>query len=645
MLLGLLAVLVCCGIGARGAQGLRGGGPAAPFTVPVYDRDEPNRMVALLSGSVAEFKLTGRQPLETVRVEYFDDKGQTNLVFFGTNCVYDARRRTAESPSTLRVMSGDGRLDLEGVGFTWWQTNNDLVISNRVETKVRRPASVGGVADPLGGQDLRVTSDRFRFNYRSNLIVYSGHVRVEDARVQMTSGSLTIRPSGEGGIDRMVAEEGVMIVDRLTGGETTARTAVYQVDGQRESVELTGSPRYREGVREGTAERFVLDRRSDTLQAIGDARLVFPMSGEGAPGLLAISGPSREAAEGATNRLIELSAALITILLPVTNGPVRGVIAETNVVLVDAKQGGRATAQRASYQEGIGLELTGDPVWSSGGQSLQGEAMRYDLARQAFKVTGGVFVRLPVVALLGPLRSAAGAAARTNLAVGTNQVVEIRSPELEYRDDWLRFEGGTRAEYRDEIRKLGELQCAALAVFYSNYVREVRAAGGVRLDQLPADSEQGATRMRVVECEAMTAGFDSSGQIERFTATGKVDARQMESRARTRVPVVKRLQCETLDARFWRRSNVVEVATAERDVILSQDDRVVQADRAVYTGTNDLLSLFGRPSVILPEGRITDAETITWNRATGLYRIAGRFKSLWKSLPGATNLATLPLHP
>lgn len=151
--------------------------------------------------------------------------------------------------------------------------------------------------------------------------------------------------------------------------------------------------------------------------------------------------------------------------------------------------------------------------------------------------------------------------------------------------------------------------------------------------------------MRVVECEAMTAGFDSSGQIERFTATGKVDARQMESRARTRVPVVKRLQCETLDARFWRRSNVVEVATAERDVILSQDDRVVQADRAVYTGTNDLLSLFGRPSVILPEGQITDAETITWNRATGLYRIAGRFKSLWKSLPGATNLATLPLHP
>ncbi|HRZ57151.1 MAG TPA: hypothetical protein P5525_17035 [Candidatus Paceibacterota bacterium] len=75
---------------------------------------------------------------------------------------------------------------------------------------------------------------------------------------------------------------------------------------------------------------------------------------------------------------------------------------------------------------------------------------------------------------------------------------------------------------------------------------------------------------------------------------------------------------------------------------MSQDDRVVQAERAVFTGTNDLLSLFGRPTVILPEGRITEAETITWNRATGLYRIAGRFKSQWKALPGATNLINLP---
>ncbi|HOY58159.1 MAG TPA: LptA/OstA family protein, partial [Verrucomicrobiota bacterium] len=640
--LAVLAIALACLGGSFRCQAQSGAEKAAPFTVPVYDRDDPNRMVALLSGSIAEFDLSGRQPLETVRVEYYDGKGGTNLVFVGTNCVYDARRRTAESPGTLRVMSGDGRLDLEGQGFTWWQTNNDLVISNRVETRVRRPETVGGVADPLGGQDLRVSSDRFRFNYRSNLIVYSGHVRVEDPRVRMSSGWLTIVPSARGGIDRMVAEEDVKIVDRSTGGETTARTAVYQVDGQRETVELSGEPRYREGVREGTADRFILDRRRDVLEAVGNARIVFPLGAGGTPGLLAIPGPGPRPSEGATNRLIELSANLITILLPATNGPVRGVVAETNVVLLDPEQRSRATARRARYQEGIGLELTGDPVWSSGGQSLEGGAMRYDLAGQVFRVSDGVMVRLPVTALTGPVRGLEGVMPGGGLGLATNQVVEIRSLELEYREPWLQFEGGTRADYLDGRTKLGELQCAALGVLYSNSVREVRASGGVRLEQLPAVRKGGGTTAKLVQCDAMTAGFDAEGQLERFKAEGGVDARQTDIREGRRDPVVKRLQCDALDARFWGRSNLVELATAERNVVVSQDDRVVQAERAVFTGTNDLLSLFGRPTVILPEGRITEAETITWNRATGLYRIAGRFKSQWKALPGVTNLINLP---
>jgi len=315
--------------------------------VPVYDRDNPNRIVALLSGSLAEFQLSGRQPLATVRVEYYDEKGQTNLVFMGTNCVYDARRRTAESPEALQVMTGDGRLELEGEGFTWWQTNNDLVISNRVQTRIRRPASRDGDPDPLGGQDLRVTSDRFRFSYPSNRIVYSGHVRVEDPRVQMTCARLTILRSAAGGIERMVAEDDVVMVDRLGGGQATARVAEYVVDGARETVELTGNPRFHEGVREGTAERFVLDRRKSTLRAIGAARLVFPAGAQGAPGLLALAGPAQAGeGEGETNRLIELSADSITILLPATNGPVRNVVAETNVVVFDRQRNGRATGQR-----------------------------------------------------------------------------------------------------------------------------------------------------------------------------------------------------------------------------------------------------------------------------------------------------------
>jgi lipopolysaccharide export system protein LptA len=542
-------------------------------------------------------------------------------------------------------MTGDGRLDLEGEGFTWWKTNNDLVISNRVQTRVRRPVSRGGPSDPLASQDLRVTADRVRFSYPSNRVVYSGHVRVEDPRTQMTCGRLTIVRSAAGGIDRMVAEDDVVMVDRLGGGRATARTAEYWVDGERETVELTGDPRFQEGVREGTAERFVLDRRSHTLRAIGDARLVFPVGAKGAPGMPALLGPGMRPAAGETNRLIELSAAHITILLPATNGPVRGVVAETNVVLLDRQQNGRATAQRASYREDSGVELSGHPVWSADGQSLQGDLMRYDLARQVFGVTGGVLVRLPVQTLSGPLRTIEGALARTNATGGSNQVVEIRSRALQYREPWLEFEGETQAELLAGPTKLGQLQCATLRVQYSNTVQQVQAAGGVRLEQTPTPPGERGTTTRAVQCETLTAGFDSAGQLERLRATGGVDARQSDTRSANRPPVSKRLQCETVEARFWGQSNLVEWATAERNVVVSQDDRMVRGERALYTGTNSLLRLVGHPTVMLPEGRITEADTITWNRATGQYRIVGQFKSHWKSLPGITNLPTLPRIP
>ncbi len=623
------------------------------ITAPIYDRNDPNRRIAQLSGLPAapsgKLQLSERQLLSIVRVEYYDEKGQTNLLILGTNCVYDLRARVAQSADVLRVLTGDGRLELEGVGFTWWQTNNDLVISNNVRTRVRRPA-VAGVTNALTGQDLRVTADQFRFNFATNRIMYTGNVRVEDPRLELTCGRLVIGRGPGGTIDRLTAQEDVLIRDRMNGGTTTAGEAVYRVEAGQETVELTGEPHYREGLREATAERFLLDRTRDSLAAIGEARLVLPVGGKGAPGLLMLPGagtapiPAAGAA-AETNRVIDVTAARVTMQLPETNGPIRGVVAETNVVLWDRQQQARATAQRVRYDAGGRLELEGQPEWTMGGRLVRGDAMIYDMAGPTFRVPGNAFVRLPVRSLMTPASLLGTGAARTNVVIPTNQVVEIRGRELTYRDTWLRMEGDVEARALTGTQLQGELRCAALGVQYSNQLQQARADGGVRLTQAPVSRADGGVTTRELTCTNLVFTFQGAGQLERLTAAGPIDARSTDTLPGGRPPIARQLQCQSLEAHFRGTSNIVESATAAGGVRLRQNDRQATSDRAVYSGTEGRLRLEGRPVVTLPEGQITDAETISWDRATGRIRLNGAFRSQWKSLSLGTNATRLLPQP
>lgn len=621
------------------------------ITAPIYDRNDPNRRIAQLSGLPAapsgKLQLSERQLLSIVRVEYYDEKGQTNLLILGTNCVYDLRQRVAQSADVLRVLTGDGRLELEGVGFTWWQTNNDLVISNNVRTRVRRPA-VAGVTNALTGQDLRVTADQFRFNFATNRISYTGHVRVEDPRLELTCGRLIIGRGAGGSIDRLTAQEDVVIRDRLGGGTTTAGEAVYRVEAGFETVELTGEPHYREGLREATAERFLLDRTHDSLAAVGNARLVLPIGGKGAPGLLMLPGAGltpAPAAKAETNRVIEVTAARVTMFLPETNGPVRGVLAETNVVLWDRQQQARATAQLARYGADGRLELQGQPEWTMGGRLVRGDAMIYEAVGPVFRVPGNAFVRLPVRSLMTPANLLGAGAARTNVVIPTNQMVEIHGRELSYRDTWLRMEGEVVAQALAGSERQGELHCAALGVQYGEHLQQIRAEGGVRLTQGPVPRADGGATARELTCTNLVFKFNAAGQLDRLEAAGPIDARSTDTFTGGRPPIARQLQCQALEAHFRGTSNIVESATATGGVRLRQNEREATSERAVYQGVEGRVRLEGKPVVTLPEGRITDAETISWDRATGRIRLNGAFRSQWKSLSLGTNATRLLPKP
>jgi lipopolysaccharide export system protein LptA len=67
-------------------------------------------------------------------------------------------------------------------------------------------------------------------------------------------------------------------------------------------------------------------------------------------------------------------------------------------------------------------------------------------------------------------------------------------------------------------------------------------------------------------------------------------------------------------ANFFPRTNQVREAVAQANVRVVHDQRSARGDRAVYTGTNNWVELTGHPTVKSPEGEITNADVLIWDR-------------------------------
>ncbi len=612
------------GGGPEGRKDTGASGGVMAFRVPIFDRDQ--RIVALLNGAAVK-PTADRVPLTTVRLDYFDSKGATNLTMLGTNCVYDLKQQTAASPDRLRLLTGDGRLSLDGRNWFWWQTNYDLVISNDVVTLVQQRDT------PV---PLRITSDFCFLKYQSNLVTYTGHVRALDARLDLTCQTLTIQRGTNGANQTIVADRDVVLVNRQGGGRATGGRAVFTESGEGRVAELLDSPRWSDGARSGSADRFVLDQTRHTLLALGRAQLRLPRRAPAEGGLLSLGGAAPAPAD--TNAFVEVAAERLTLQFPATNGPVQSVVAETNVVIRDTRDGSVARSQRAVYAESGSVELTGEPEWTGFGARLTAGRLAFQNAPQTLDARPDARLRLPVATLRQPLAGRPADAGRNAL---TNDHVEIASPFLTYRDGWLRFGDRVHADYFEGSERAGKLDCATLAVKYTNHLEALRAAGGVAAEMFPVRRADGVAVARKLNCAALDAGFDAAGHLTTLSLDDGVTAAQTET-ATNRPLVTKQVRCDRLDARFGA-SNRVETATAGPNVTLTRrgaSNRVetVTAERVVFTGTNQCFTFTGQPMVTAPEGRIVNADRLIYNLATGGYTVTGTSSTLLKVLPHDTNL-------
>lgn len=637
----LLLILTALAAGAEVACAAQPAGQAREFRLPLLSQ---NKQTGLLTGTGARTRPDGSVLLETARVEHYDPRGNTNanLLVLATNCVVDLRNSRVSSADGLRVSTTDGQLTLEGVGFQWSQDASDLVVSNQIRTIVRKQPAAGTQSDTL-----IIEAGRLRLNYASNVVRFQDEVLASDPELEVRCERLTVQRGASGKFDRLLAEQDVVILSRRDGSRATSERAEYRLAEDGEVVELTGRPHWSDAAREARADLFLLERARrgglQTLRALGHASLKLP-AGTNSLADWSLFGPApAPAAAKPPADFIELNAGALTLVLPPTNGPVKAVLAETNVVIHDTAGAWRANAVRAVFTNEV-LELTGNPVWAAGGREVRGDALRLHTVEQAVDVSGRAQLRLPLGSLVGHLPGIGdtnGPPARSL----TNLMVQVESEAASFRAGRLSFTPPVQARLLEADRPLGQLTCRELTVTYRERLEAVEAAGTVRLEQFEQPKRRLLTR--TLECERLRVEFAETGTLSRLTAAGGVRGWQSEVPRPDAAPVVTTVNAEQVAARFHAGTNRLETAVASGQVRILRGQRRAEGEEATYADDTGLLVLTGQPVVVTPEGRITDATSLTWDTRLGRAHGRGAFRIEWTF--GLTNRITnrlvLPFSP
>lgn len=610
-----------------------GGRVRGRFEVPFFD--EQNRRISLLTGSQATLRGAGEVFLASVHLESYDAAGRTNLHVYGTNCLFNPNRQRAGSTNALRVVSGDGRLTLDGLGFGWWQTNNTLVISNAVRTQIQRLP--GATNAPL-----RIRSDSLQARLDTSTVTFRGSVRAEDPEFNLACDRLSVRRNPEGELDRIEALGNVTVNDLRDASRITAERATYRLNGADEQVEFAGRPRWESGPRRAEAERFLLDRRRNRVTALGGAVILLPRS---TASLNALTGPGGAAsgtgasAPGGTNDLVELRAGRVDLQLPATNGPVQEVRAVTNVQIRLPGEGLAARAHTAAYLPGGRFRLEGEPSWSWGRRSGAGDVIEF-ATNGTFRITGHARLRFPVAALRTALGDGAPTAGTAGPAALTNLLVEVRSDHVDYRDGVIEFGDEVNGRCTDGDTLLGTMRSDELQVAYRDRIESVTAAGNVLAEELPRRNAAGALVGRTLSADRLTARLGPDGRLREVEAVGKVTGVQTEQPPRASRPVVSRLNCEAAHAWLAPDTNRVDRLTATGGVQVVHGARMAWGNRVDYTAAEGRLKLTGGPLVLLPEGRVLGARELTWDPGTGRFGGRGPFRTFWRQAPFNTNALT-----
>ncbi len=141
-----------------------------------------------------------------------------------------------------------------------------------------------GMGPPLTAKTNVATTPRLtrvfcdEYQFRPEALSFRGHVRVDDAQMQLTSGALDVKLSPGGtNVISLVAEQDVvmhLVESSNQTSQVTCARAVYT--GTNDVLELTGQPAVQQWLASGTntfsAEAILLDRKTGSISTRGIAR-------------------------------------------------------------------------------------------------------------------------------------------------------------------------------------------------------------------------------------------------------------------------------------------------------------------------------------------------------------------------------------
>ncbi len=116
---------------------------ATDFTsVEYYPAPAQHQIKSRLSGTQASPLPGGLLVIKQFKLEMFNTNGEPQAIVRAPECTYDAENGEANSSGPLFLQNGDGKIRVQGMGFSWRRADSFLMISNDVNTVVEGPATV-----------------------------------------------------------------------------------------------------------------------------------------------------------------------------------------------------------------------------------------------------------------------------------------------------------------------------------------------------------------------------------------------------------------------------------------------------------------------------------------------------------------------
>lgn len=556
---GLLAVGVSFAAWGQGKSSLKIEVPTVlDWTAPIAGED--GRTVMLVRGAKATPSLgSGQVEVTKFRLETYrytpEQVRVTELVVESPLGRFGPQGAGSGDPLTLK--SADGRFAIAGTGWSWSRSTGLLVVSNAVETSVRR--GVGETNRP----PVQIRSRRFEYNLKSGDARYLGDCVAEDpGHARVSAGELRSRLSPtQTQPDSIQGAQGV-VIDLLRGeksgqarGESAIYTAATAAAGER--IELNGKPSWQFGPSQGSADQLILLPAQDAYTARGHAQLKLQGPDRSQDG----RDLRREAIEIACE-VIEANSTNVVFQGPLTArqgdrlqlkashlSAVLGTDPKTHETSVmSAKATGDVTATVGRGEQAIELrgqamnyawgdpstiDVEGEPAWKGLQHSGTARRFRIEPETESFEALETVRVRWS----FGTKGAQASAAP-----------VDIASESMRVDGSQAAFRGGVKATGGRWEMSAADVD---LGLGTNRTVRGIAARQNVRFlyEMLPVkpatnaysrtmfrafgDGKAGELRRWEIKAQELTAEIGEAGEaIERLEATGGVTVEHPAMKAR-----------------------------------------------------------------------------------------------------------------